>query len=78
MPDKEGVGQSQMEESSTGHKGAANAEQEASDSKQETHEKSHRPGESDSKRSLGMCKVSNSPFKFPYLSVVMPLFGYYD
>ncbi|KAI4465363.1 midasin-related [Holotrichia oblita] len=53
MPDKEGVGQSQMEESSTGHKGAANAQQETSDSQQETHERSRRPGESDSKRSLG-------------------------
>lgn len=64
MPDKEGVGQSQMEESSTGHKGAANAQQETSDSKQETYEKSHRPGESDSKRSLGIYTISNPNFNY--------------
>ncbi|GJQ70464.1 hypothetical protein Trydic_g22876 [Trypoxylus dichotomus] len=55
-PDKEGVGQSQMEESSSGHRGAANAQQEAEDNKEECSEKQEkrqRPGESDSKRSLG-------------------------
>lgn len=54
-PDKDGVGQSQMEESKTGHKGQANAQQESHDSnkQEELKEKRKRPGESDIQRSLG-------------------------
>lgn len=55
--DKEGVGQSQMEDSSTGHKGLANAQQTMHDTKDDItaqKQKRQKPGESDSKRSLGI------------------------
>lgn len=56
QPDKEGVGQSQMEESKTGHSAQANIPQEVRSSKREIQEeemKKQKPGESDSQRSLG-------------------------
>uniref|UniRef100_A0AAR5QJL7 VWFA domain-containing protein n=1 Tax=Dendroctonus ponderosae TaxID=77166 RepID=A0AAR5QJL7_DENPD len=55
-PDKEGMGQSQMEESETGHSVQSSAQQEAktSNSEQEMEKKrKERPGQSDLKRSLG-------------------------
>lgn len=55
-PDKDGVGQSQMEESKTGHSAQTNAPQESSSLKREREEeeiKKQKPGESDNKRSLG-------------------------
>lgn len=60
-PDKEGVGQSQVEESKTGHKGQANAQQQSNRKEEvEKQEKRQRPGESDSQRSLG---DANEPVK---------------
>lgn len=56
-PDQDGAGQSQMEESKTGHQGSqANAQQQErnqNDRNLETKEKRQRPGESDVERSLG-------------------------
>ncbi|KAF2880198.1 hypothetical protein ILUMI_25999 [Ignelater luminosus] len=55
-PDKEGIGQSRMEESKTGHKGEASVQQEMPSNRQEEEkeeEMRRKPGESDSKRSLG-------------------------
>lgn len=52
-----------MEESKTGHKGQASAQQEMPSSRQEEEkeeEMRRKPGESDSKRSLG--KYFNKPF----------------
>lgn len=55
-PDKEGMGQSQMEESETGHSVQSSAQQEAKASnseKEEEKKRKERPGQSDLKRSLG-------------------------
>lgn len=55
-PDKEGVGQSQMEESSTGHAAQTTAAQNIKQSKKQSEEqerKNEKPGESDSQRALG-------------------------
>lgn len=55
-PDKEGVGQSQMEESSTGHSAQTTTPQEMQSSKRQRDEefkKQQKPGDSDSQRSLG-------------------------
>uniref|UniRef100_A0A1Y1KUK8 Midasin n=3 Tax=Photinus pyralis TaxID=7054 RepID=A0A1Y1KUK8_PHOPY len=54
-PDKEGVGQSRMEQSMTGHKGQAMAQESISSNQSEEEEidMKRKPGESDSKRSLG-------------------------
>ena len=55
-PDKEGVGQSQMEESSTGHTAQTTAPQETQGSKRQRDDelkKQQKPGESDIQRSLG-------------------------
>lgn len=54
--DKDGVGQSQMEESETGHRGQVNATKDslnAQNEKETSQEKRQRPGESDTNRSLG-------------------------
>lgn len=53
--EKDGVGQTQMEESETGHKGQANAKTDSLNSQNEKEplEKRQRPGESDINRSLG-------------------------
>lgn len=54
-PDKEGVGQSQMEESSSGHTAQTTAAQNIRQSKKEFDQemKKQKPGDSDSQRSLG-------------------------
>ncbi|XP_050309360.1 midasin [Anthonomus grandis grandis] len=55
-PDKEGMGQSQMEQNESGHSVQSNQQQEAKSSnmEQETEEKKkEKPGQSDMKRSLG-------------------------
>ncbi|XP_064213116.1 midasin isoform X2 [Tribolium castaneum] len=55
-PDKEGVGQSQMEESSTGHSAQTTNPQEMQSSKRQRDEdlkKQQKPGDSDAQRSLG-------------------------
>lgn len=55
-PDKEGVGQSQMEESSTGHSAQTTAAQNLKQSQKEFEEherKNQKPGDSDSQRALG-------------------------
>nr|XP_023017788.1 midasin [Leptinotarsa decemlineata] len=55
-PDQEGVGQSQMEESTSGHTAQTTALPETKSTRQEPEEKEYRkqkPGESNSKRSLG-------------------------
>ncbi|CAH1278835.1 unnamed protein product [Diabrotica balteata] len=56
-PDKEGVGQSQMEETSSGHTAQTSAPQEIKTAKdnrdKEEQKRKQKPGESDSKRSLG-------------------------
>lgn len=54
--DKDGVGQSQKEESESGHRGEVSAAQDSLNAQQEKEaqqEKRQRPGEADSKRSLG-------------------------
>lgn len=56
-PDKEGVGQSQMEESSTGHTAQTTISQNIQETMKEFKEqdlKKEKPGESDSQRTLGM------------------------
>ncbi|KAF5287728.1 hypothetical protein FQA39_LY15748 [Lamprigera yunnana] len=53
-PDREGVGQSRMEESKTGHQGQAMAQDVSNNQRDKNDiEKNRKPGESDSKRSLG-------------------------
>lgn len=55
-PDKEGVGQSQMEESSSGHTAQTTAAQNLKQSKKEFEQqerKNQKPGDSDSQRALG-------------------------
>ncbi|VEN33727.1 unnamed protein product, partial [Callosobruchus maculatus] len=51
--DKDGAGQAQMEESTTGHSAATSAPQETKTSKREAEEVKQKPGDSDSQRSLG-------------------------
>nr|CAH7759817.1 unnamed protein product [Callosobruchus chinensis] len=52
--DKDGAGQAQMEESTTGHSAATSAPQETKTSKREAEEEvKQKPGDSDSQRSLG-------------------------
>lgn len=55
QPDNEGVGQSQMEESKTGHSAPTTSIQKTNTAKRELDEdvKKQKPGESDSQRSLG-------------------------
>ncbi|KAK5645761.1 hypothetical protein RI129_004225 [Pyrocoelia pectoralis] len=62
-PDKEGVGQSRMEQSMTGHKGQAMAQDNISSNRQEEEDvdMKRKPGETDSKRSLG--DVNNESIK---------------
>lgn len=55
-PDKEGAGQSQMEESSTGHTAQTTVSQQLQQSKKDIEEREHKqqkPGDSDSQRALG-------------------------
>lgn len=55
-PDNEGMGQSQMEESATGHSAQTTVPQEVKTGKRELEEdeiRKQKPGESDSQRSLG-------------------------
>ncbi|KAK4879011.1 hypothetical protein RN001_007157 [Aquatica leii] len=54
-PDKEGVGQSRMEESKSGHAGQAAAQEDVTSNRLDEDElqTNRRPGETDSKRSLG-------------------------
>lgn len=55
-PDKEGAGQSQMEESSTGHMAQTTVSQQLQQSKKDIEErdqKQQKPGDSDSQRALG-------------------------
>lgn len=55
-PDKDGVGQSQMEESTSGHAAQTSVSQNLKDSKKENEDQEQqkqKPGESDSQRSLG-------------------------
>lgn len=56
-PDNEGMGQSQMEESATGHSAHTTQPQEVKSGKRELEDKirKQKPGESDSQRSLGIC-----------------------
>lgn len=55
-PDKEGVGQSQMEENQSGHSAQTNAPQDLRSSHEEEkaeQNQKEKPGQSDSQRSLG-------------------------
>lgn len=60
-PDNEGMGQSQMEESSTGHSAQTTLPQEMKSGKRELEENNikQKPGESDSQRSLGNLFISS-------------------
>ncbi|CAH2004335.1 unnamed protein product [Acanthoscelides obtectus] len=53
-PDKDGAGQAQMEESTTGHSASTSAPQDTKSSKREAEEETkQKPGDSDSQRTLG-------------------------